>query len=134
METLSKVAAAAVGCACSVVAVAEFGSGAVLGCIAFAAFWIAVGMLVPLTDKIASLLRTGREGEARDALGRCVAAPVACLSIVALYVCFVIIPVVGVAGVEQTGAGSFWLVCSMIAIPIALPIAASLAERLGEGD
>ena len=87
-------------------------------------------MVISLTGKILFWMSGAKAGEARGEIAPSVALLLVAVAIVVLYAYFVIVPVVAVPGVEQTGIGSFWLVCSVITSMISLPVAAGLAEML----
>lgn len=138
MKAANKTTIVVIGCVCSMMMLAileavdgvELARQVFFDVVLFLAFWLAVGLVISLTGKILSWMSGAKAGEVRGEIAPSVALLLVALAIVVLYAYFVIVPVVAVPEVEQTGIGSFWLVCSVITSMISLPVAAGLAEML----
>lgn len=138
MKAANKTTMLVICCVCSMMMLAileavdgvELARQVFFDVVLFLAFWLAVGLVISLTGKILSWMSGAKAGEVRGEIAPSVALLLVALAIVVLYAYFVIVPVVAVPEVEQTGIGSFWLVCSVITSMISLPVAAGLAEML----
>ena len=107
---------------------AHAASWVVMEALPFAAFWFFASLAVLLTWRLARRALALESRRSRVEAAREIGLLLASLAFVAIYAYLVIVPVVGAPNVDQTGAGSLWLACSMIAIPIALPLAAFVVD------